>query len=415
MKTFRKLLAALFCCAIAFAMVPSVAMADGYVAWIGDKGFATLEEAVTAAKSGDVITLGEGKYTLYHKGAETVGKDLTFIGAGTDKTEWGIGAEIPDPDKFGTEYNSDYSFDGAGTITFKNMTMQSGSADYLGFVRADNTVVENCAINGKTFYWGYESATFKDTVFNAPQGDYAIWTYCSPVMTFDGCTFNSSGKTINVYTDGGPTGGPSTYNMTLNYNNCKVISSKDGKAVLNINDSNKGDYGYTINITGTNTVEGLTADDLNKEYTKEQKDISCSRLFEFNTKYGNGNSGRTVVSIDGIKVWENGEMVSHEVDTENDRYTDGYKDDAYDITYGEWQPKEGCTDGTEVRTVTKVCRYCGKTVIETEEKKPQAEEAGGQNTTTPTTGDSTSVVLFALLMTIGCSGTVIFYKKKENR
>ena len=102
MKTFRKLLAALFCCAIAFAMVPSVAMADGYVAWIGDKGFATLEEAVTAAKSGDVITLGEGKYTLYHKGAETVGKDLTFIGAGTDKTEWGIGAEIPDPDNFGT-------------------------------------------------------------------------------------------------------------------------------------------------------------------------------------------------------------------------------------------------------------------------------------------------------------------------
>ena len=81
---------------------------------------------------------------------------------------------MPDPDKFGTEYNGDYSFDGAGTIKFEQMTLQSSKADYLGFIRADQTVVEDCTINGKTFYWGYTSAIFKDTTFNCPSGDYAV-------------------------------------------------------------------------------------------------------------------------------------------------------------------------------------------------------------------------------------------------
>ena len=146
-------------------MLPSAVFADENtpVAWIGETGYASLAEAVNDAKSGDTITLGEGKYTLYKKNekvANTTGKDLTFVGQGADKTAWGIGATIPDPAYFGTEYNSDYSFDGAGTITFKDMTLQSGNVDYLGFVRADNTVVDKCIINGETCYWGYTSATF---------------------------------------------------------------------------------------------------------------------------------------------------------------------------------------------------------------------------------------------------------------
>ena len=90
--------------------------------------------------------VGEGNYTLYNvdgtgttgdtTGRTTKGKNLTFVGQGTDKTGWNIGAEVPDPDKLGTEYNGDYSFDGAGTVTFQNMTLHSSSADYLGFIRA---------------------------------------------------------------------------------------------------------------------------------------------------------------------------------------------------------------------------------------------------------------------------------------
>ena len=137
------------------------------------KVYTNLALAAAEAQSGDRLKLGEGNYTLYKVASEghTKGKDLTFEGSGTDKTSWNVGAEVPDPTYFGTEYNGDYSFDGAGTVTFKNMTLRSGSANYLGFIRADNTVVDGCVVDGKTFYWGYQSATFTDTTFNAPSGE----------------------------------------------------------------------------------------------------------------------------------------------------------------------------------------------------------------------------------------------------
>ena len=317
------------------AAAPSAAPS---VAWIGETGYPTLEEAVNAAASGDTIVLGEGKFTLYKKGADTKGKSLTFVGQGADKTAWGIGATLPDPAYFGTEYNGDYSFDGSGTITFRNMTLQSGSADYLGFIRADKTVVENCIINGKTFYWGYSSAIFRNTTFFCPNGDYAVWTYSSPEMTFDGCTFNSSGKTINVYTDYGA----GKCDITVNFNNCTVKSEAAIKNVLNINDSNMGNYKYRIHISGNNSINGSVYRDK----------VTCSRWFGFGGKPGN-NTGRSVVTFDSTPVFENGEMLGHELHPE---YTDGYKDNAYTVTTTEWVKAEGGTHYT--RSVKKVCDYC---------------------------------------------------------
>ena len=130
----KKTLAIMLALIMVLALVPTVAFAADPVAWIGETGYATLEAAVNAAESGATITLGEGKYTLYKKDANVLNKDLTFVGAGTDKTTWLIGPKVPDPEKYGTEYNSDYSFDvrsteAKETVTFKNMTLQSGRVD----------------------------------------------------------------------------------------------------------------------------------------------------------------------------------------------------------------------------------------------------------------------------------------------
>ena len=51
----------------------------------------------------------------------------------------------------------------------------------------------------------------------------------------------------------------------------------------------------------------------------------------FNMKYGNGNNKRTTVNIDGKTVWQDGKKVRHAIDTTNDKYTDGYKDNAFEI------------------------------------------------------------------------------------
>lgn len=346
-KSQNRFLAALLAVAMMLQMLPMLAFAedapDAYAVKIDGKegSYAKLVDAVKAASSGDTIILGEGNYTLYGIKSDdtTKGKNLTFVGQGPDKTAWNIGDKVPDPSKYGTEYNGDYSFDGAGTVTFKNMTLRSGNANYLGFIRANNTVVDHCVINGKTFYWGYESAKFINTTFNAPSGDYAIWTYSSPIMTFDTCTFNATGKVINVYTDYGA----GKQDITVNFNNCTVksiswTSAATFKTALKIDDHNMGNYKYIINITDPNV-------------TAARDTTTCSQVFGFGDKKGvkeGNNSGRTQVYWNDELVWNDGVKLTHS-------YTDGEHDTAFTTTYSEWTKFDA---RNEWRDVTKTCDYC---------------------------------------------------------
>ena len=347
-KSQNRFLAALLAVAMMLQMLPMLAFAedapDAHAVKIDGKAgsYAKLEDAVKAASSGDTIILGEGNYTLYNIPSTdtTKGKDLTFVGQGTDKTTWQIGPTVPNPALFGTEYNSDYSFQGAGTVTFKNMKLCTGSKDYLGFTYIDNTVVDHCEIYGKTFYWGYTSAVFKDTTFYAPPKDYAIWTYCSPTMTFDNCTFNATGKVINVYTDYSA----GSHNITVNFENCAVYSNfsesaGDSKTALNINDSNMGNFKYIINIKDPNV-------------TAARDTTTCSQVFGFGGKLNelikNSNSGRTEVNIDGKCVWKEGRMQTHS-------YTDGKHDNAFTTSYTEWTKIDA---RNEWRDATTTCDYC---------------------------------------------------------
>lgn len=345
-KKQNRILAALLAVAMMFQMLPMLAFAaedtvlEAPKVKIGETEYATLEEAVRNATSGDTITLGKGNYTLYGVKSDdtTKNKDLTFVGQGPENTAWNIGALVPDPQYYGTEYNSDYSFDGAGTVTFKNMTLRASNKDYLGFVRATNTVVDNCVINGKTFYWGYTSAVFKDTTFNAPSGDYALWTYSSPTMTFDGCTFNASGKVINVYTDYSA----GSHDITVNFNNCTVNSSSlFGKPALYIKDKNMGSYKYIINISNISDRNQVKA---------TRNNTTCTQLFGFGE-----NTGRTEVNIDDVCVWKDSKMQTHD-------YTDGANEPNLTTTYTEWENKG---DHYE-REATTTCNYCHYTTTSTE-------------------------------------------------
>lgn len=348
-KSQNRFLAALLAVAMMLQMLPMLAFAEDALGTgkVRNKRtgtiYTSLKEAVQQAESDDTIELGEGNYTLYKIDSTdtTKGKNLTFVGQGPEVTAWNIGDEVPDPKNYGTEYNGDYSFDGAGKITFKNMTLRSGSVDYLGFIRPDQTVVDHCVINGKTFYWGYKSAEFINTTFNAPNGDYAIWTYSSPTMTFDNCTFNATGKVINVYTDAGA----GDHNITVNFNNCTVNSNfqsyvsmfSNNKTALNINDSNMGSYKYIININDPKTI------------TAARDKTTCSQMFGYGGKAATNNKGKTDVHLNGELVWTNGEMQTHS-------YTDGEHDNAFTTSYSEWETIDA---RNEWRDVTKTCDYCG--------------------------------------------------------
>lgn len=338
-KKQNRILAALLAVVMMFQMLPMMAFADEGAGSEGapsdvtlmstGTSYSHLEDAVKDAQDTDTIKLGEGNYTLY--GTEvTAGKDLTFVGLGPDKTAWNIGAKVLNSGECDTTYKDDFSLKGSNKVTFKNMTLRSGTANYLGFKHSNDTVVENCALYGRTTYWGYNSAKFIGSTFYAPNGDYAIWTYYCKEMTFENCTFNTSGKAVNVYSDFEA----DQRDYTINFNYCTVNSTSLNKQALNINDSNKGTHKNTININ-------------NSTVTAARDRITCSQIFGFGGKSGN-NAGNTDVYLNGKLVWSEGEMLTHD-------YTDGEKDNAYTIDpVSEWENKG---DHFE-RKVTKTCNYC---------------------------------------------------------
>ena len=299
---------------------------------------AELVAAIAAASDGDTITLGEGDFTTY--GNTSPKKSLTFEGAGTE-TVWTIGDLSKDAR---SEGNGDCSFDGCGTITFRNMTLKSDGADYRGFIRISNTVVENCTLEGKTAYWGYETAKFEGSTFNAPEGDYALWDYSTKAMSFDNCKFNISGKGVNVYVEAGNAGEAT---RTVAVNNCTVNSTKENKAFLNIKNSTQA---YDVTLSGTNTVTGLAADG-----------TTGSALYQVEATKVTETTGKTVSvkekADDGTvkTVYEVKETVA-ETTMDLDAFikavvASGYNYDGNGVTV-KWSPATGCFDTRADHTCT---------------------------------------------------------------
>ena len=400
----KRILACLLALVMLIGVLPVMALAEDSSAAlsvpagkaiIGSTGveYDTLDEAMKYAASVDTIYLGKGTYcgnaenpTASGNGA---GKSLTFVGAGTGETTWQIRALK----QYGRDGWCDYSFKDSDSITFQNMTVIGsvypegskwapvGHKDTQGLTYIDHITLKNCIFNGRADYWGYVTTTFENVTFNAPgtvasgipgkdNVDYSLWTYTGKSYTFKNCTFNSAGKTVNVYRHG-----DSGYDITVNFENCTAINTGiSKKSVLNINDSTLSDeHKYFINISGDNSVSGVGADD-----------ITCSRLFGFGGKLKKGNNtGRTIVNIEGTTVWKDGKMVEHNVDITGgsyddgvaegtaNKYTEGYKDNAFDILEAtEWAPH----DGSYKRTVTRKCKYCGYTETVVETKRDEVDD-----------------------------------------
>ena len=396
----KRILACLLALVMLIGVMPVMALAEDSStavsvhdekAIIGSTGveYDTLDEAMKYAASVDTIYLGKGTYCgnaakPTEKGTGA-GKSLTFVGAGTGETTWQICAP---EEPYGSDGYCDYSFRDSDSITFQNMTVigsvyPKGSTkwasvwhnDTQGLTYIDHITLKNCIFNGRADYWGYVTTTFENVTFNAPgtvasgipdlkNVDYSLWTYTGKSYTFKNCTFNSAGKTVNVYRHW-----DSGYDITVNFENCTAINTGISlKPVLSINDSTLHDehkeHKYLINISGDNSVSGVGADN-----------ITCSRLFGFGGKPGN-NTKRTIVNIEGTTVWKDGERVSHSMDIPGgsyddgvaedtaNKYTDGYKDNAFDVTETGWVQQ---SDGSYKWMVTRVCKYCGyeETVEET--------------------------------------------------
>ena len=357
-KSQNRFLAALLAVAMMLQMLPMLAFADDgkkYVAWIGNKGYTSLEDAVDAASSvaPTTIKLGEGVYSLggTENTQKVTDKSLTFVGKGPDKTKWKIQApQAP----YGADGYCNYSFDGSDSITFQDMTVIGSvypngiikAEDTQGYVRVQNITLKDCVFNGRADYWGYTSTTFDNVTFNAPgtteseinDTNYSLWTYTGKTYTFRDCTFNSKGKTINVYRHVDP-----GYDVTVNFENCTVNSSSLNKQALSIGDHTFDGSKYILNI-------------ITPHVTAARDKFTCSQVFGFGDNKDK-NTGRTDVYLNGDLVWTGGKKLTHS-------YTDGEHDKAFTTSYSEWTPSGA--ERIAKCEVTKKCKYCGWTKKEWE-------------------------------------------------
>lgn len=360
-KSQNRFLAALLAVAMMLQMLPMLAFAEDAetdVAWIGETGYPSLEAAVTAAGEGATITLGEGVYSLGGKQntQKVTDKSLTFVGKGPDKTTWQI--QAPQAPYAGDGY-CNYSFDGSYSITFQDMTVIGSvypngtikAEDTQGYVRVQNITLKDCVFNGRADYWGYTSTTFDNVTFNSPgttesgisSTNYSLWTYTGKTYTFRDCTFNSTGKTINVYRHVDP-----GYDVTVNFENCTVnsnfaTSAKDSKTALSIGDHTFDGSKYILNI-------------ITPHVTAARDKFTCSQVFGFGDNKDK-NTGRTDVYLNGDLVWTGGKKLTHS-------YADGEHDKAFTPSYSEWTSSNA--ERIDKREVTKTCDYCGWTKKEWE-------------------------------------------------
>lgn len=337
-KKQNRILAALLAVAMMFQMLPMMAFAAEGTApaagkvKIGETEYNTVEEAVKAAPadgSTTTITLGEGEYTLYGTNV-TAGKNLTFVGQGAGLTTWKIG--YPDSDQ-GSQNNADFSFKDSKTITFQNMTLKAGpSYNYQGFAHTDTTVVENCVVEGMTFYWGYNSATFKDTTFKPGGYKYALWTYCSKDTIFNHCKFECAGKAIYVHNEGNPL-------IKIHFKDCEVTNSW-AKSALSVDD---GPCSFKIYISGDNKVSA-----------KRDRN-TCSKVYGFASNNGNTEVYYGEENENPELVWKNGKMVTH-------KHSDGEKEQKLTKTYDTDWTKTGSHYERKVTTTCDYCHYTTKGV-----------------------------------------------------
>lgn len=231
------------------------------------------------------------------------------------------------------------------------MTLKSDGADYRGFIRISNTVVDNCTINGKTAYWGYETAKFQSgTEFNAPDGDYALWDYSTKAMTFNGCTFNISGKGVNVYVEAGNAGSAA---REVTVNDCTVNSTRESKAFLNIKNSTQA---YDVTISGNNTVTGLGVNSTTNSALYQVQTTEITETSGKSVKVQEKKADGTLTTIYEVKA----PVVDYiDLDTfikwlENSSYSvDGanYTNNKDAVVGGKlvvkWSPVSGCYDTRE--------------------------------------------------------------------
>ena len=188
-----------------------------------------LADAIAEAEAGSTVKIPAGEYSVstYKAGVELkgIGNPENVILNVADK-------------KFGVN----------GNVIIENVTLVFSNANYTGFQHTDGEIYRNCIIKGQPFLYGnnvrFENCTFIQTSSDA----YNVWTYGAKNVVFEGCTFNSAGKSVLVYSE------ESSLESVVTFNECTLNASVpvEGKAAIEIDGSLVKKFTVNINSTVAN-------------------------------------------------------------------------------------------------------------------------------------------------------------------
>lgn len=191
------------------------------------------------------------------------------------------------------------------TLTFNNVKFKTSTgkangngSDYAALY-SKNVTYNKCSFSGP-MRLGRDGAKFIECTFNDLGNDY-VWTYGN-AATFEGCTFNSAGKALLIYSDGG-NGAPAvsvkgcTFNATQGAK-AGAISNQNCAAIEIHN------YGYGVTLT----TSGNTVETANGKFSGEwriktyETRNANSKIFVNGTEYTTLALDGKTMTIDGTNV-----------------------------------------------------------------------------------------------------------------
>ena len=129
-------------------------------------------------------------------------------------------------------------------VVFEGVTLNFGTANYMGFANTASLTYKDCAINGLQFLFG-ANVSFENCELNANGAEHCVWTYGVQNVTFTDCDFTYGDRGINCYSDNDVAGG-----QTVNFSGCSFTTDNTAsEGAVEINSCFIKD-GIEVNLTG---------------------------------------------------------------------------------------------------------------------------------------------------------------------
>ena len=164
----------------------------------------------------ETINLADGTFAMTEVG-DLHGKTLTFVGSANTVID---ASAVDARNQFVT----------GATLAFEGVTINFGTANYMGFANCSSLSYKDCDINGLQFL--YNPTTFENCKFNSNGAEHSVWTYSSKETKFTNCEFTYGDRCVNVYVDNG------NADAAVDFTNCTFATTNTtSKGAVEINSS----------------------------------------------------------------------------------------------------------------------------------------------------------------------------------